>query len=406
MSTRILFLILLSFSFRSNAQDAKSILKESYSNCLTVKNGYYESDMKWKFMDSKDTTWQLQYKVYFKKIMNDPLYPIAFNFERFYHKTSYVDNTLYTGKEYVTYSLTDSSAKIMAKSRWINDLMSNNHKDIITFYGPLTNPDCSPLPADSDYSNRRIQFKFIDKVSLNNKSCYHVQMVKYPDYDSTQTVNTILSTYDFWINSDDMIPVKYSITSKLLQFTDTLTEYRSYSLEKYHLNDPQNLVPLQLSAIPAYCNIKDYVERKTIPLLKKGTSAPEFSLTSLQSEPFSLSKYKGQLVLIDFFFKSCYPCVQAIPGLESLLRKYKMKGLTIIGIDAVDKDKEALKHFVSISGISYPIFIDEGDVSHDYQVTSCPTLYLINKQGEIIFVENGFDESSGSELENIIKDHL
>lgn len=406
MSIRILFLILLSFPFRSNGQDAKKILKESYSKCLTVKNGYYETDMKWKFMDSKDTTWHLQYKVYFKKLKNDTLYPIAFNFERFYNNTSYVDTRLYTGKEYVTYSLKDSSAKIMAKSRWINDLISNSHNDLITFYGPLTNPDCSPLPVNNDYTNRRIQFKFIDKVLLNNKSCYHVQMIKYPDYDSTQTVNTIQSTYDFWINCDDMIPVKYSITSKLLQFTDTLSEYRSYSLEKYHLNDPQNLIPLQLSAIPAYCNIKDYVERKTTPLLKKGTSAPEFAITSLQSEPFSLSKYKGQLVLIDFFFKSCYPCMQAISRLESFLHKYKKKGLTIIGIDAVDKDKEALKHFVSISGINYPIFIDEENVSQDYQVTSCPTLYLINKEGKIIFVENGFDESSGSELEKIIKDNL
>jgi len=405
MINRILIIFFILISLKSQAQDAKEILKESYSKCLTINNGYYDMEMKMKFMSMKDTTWDIGYKFYFNKLKNDSLYPIAFNSERFHKGLYYIDNRLYTGKEFITYSKRDSMAKIMSKARWIKDLMDARRNDIITFYGPFINADCSPLPKSSDYSDRRFFFKFIAKESLNNYTCYHVQMTQYPEYDSTQKFYTIENKYDYWINAKDMIPVKYTESSKGVDYGDTSSAFVSYTLKRYDLNNAQNLMHLQLSAIPAYYNVQDYVSPKIAELLKD-TSAPGWTLKTMGSKNISLSDFKGQMVMLDFFYKDCPPCRKAIPLLQGLHEKYKSKGLNVMGIDPIDEEDSTLKSFISKAGITYPVLLDQNNVNKDYHVSGYPTLYLIDKKGHVIYAESGFDESAASKLEQLIKSNL
>lgn len=405
MINRAVFVLLILISLKSQAQDAKEILRKSYSKCLTVKNGYYDMEMKMIFGNSNDTTWDIGYKFYFNKLKNDSLYPIAFNSERFHKGLFYIDNRLYTGKELVTYSRNDSVAKIMSKARWIKDLKESSRNDIITFYKPFINADCDPLPKASDYTDGSHIFKFIAKESLNNFNCFHVQMIEYPKYDGTQKSYTIENKYDYWINTQDMIPVKYSASTKSIDYGDTSRGFASYTLKRYDLNNAQNLVPLQLSAIPAYCNIQDYVAPKIAELLTD-TIAPRWTLKTLDSKNISLSDYNGHLVLIDFFYKGCPPCRKAIPVLQSLLQKYKANGLNIIGIDPIDEETSVVKHFISEAGITYPVALDKKNVNKDYHVSVYPTLYIIDKKGNVIYADCGFDNSFEKKLDALIKSNL
>lgn len=405
MINRILLPALFLISLKSYGQDPKEILKKSYSKCLTIKNGFYDMEMKVTFGGNNDTTWDIGYKFYFNKLKNDSLYPIAFNSERFHKGFYYIDNRLYTGKELVTYSKIDSMAKIMSKARWINDLMDLRRNDIITFYGPFINADCKPLPIARDYSDGRHLFKFIAIESLNNYNCYHIQMAEYPMHDSTQKSYTIENKYDYWINTKDMIPVKYSESSKGIEYGDTSRCFSSYTLKKYDLNNAHNLMPLQLSAIPAYCNLQDYVAPKIAELLKD-TSAPGWTLKTLDSKNISLSDFKGQLVIIDFFYKDCPPCRKAIPILQSLHEKYKSMGLNVIGIDPIDEENSTLKSFISKAGITYQVLLDKNNVNIDYHVSGYPTLYLIDKKGNVMYAESGFNGSFASKLEELIKSNL
>jgi thiol-disulfide isomerase/thioredoxin len=183
-------------------------------------------------------------------------------------------------------------------------------------------------------------------------------MIEYPKYDSTQKSYTIENKYDYWINTQDMIPVKYSSSTKSIDYGDTSRGFASYTLKTYDLNNAQNLVPLQLSAIPAYCNIQDYVAPKIAELLTD-TIAPGWTLKTLDSKNISLSDFKGKLVLIDFFYKDCPPCRRAIPILQTLHEKYKSNGLNVIGIDPFDEESNVVKHFISETGITYPVVLDK-----------------------------------------------
>ena len=400
----LLFLI----SLVSYGQNVKQLLQHSYSKCRNIKSGYYEMEKKMKFMSLKDTTLDLQFKFYFKKLKNDSLYTVAFNSEML-HQGDYIRNDLYTGNEYITFCKMDSSAKIMSKAKWAKTIKERSRNDIFNFYLPFTSEDCTPLPKASDYNDKRHIFRFIAKERQNNMLSYHVQMIEYPKYDSTDMMHFIQTVYDYWINSKDMLPIKYSASSKILNSGDTLSEYSSYSLKKYNLNNQQskNSMPLQLSSIPAFCNVKDYVEIKNVELLSKDANAPMWALNSLEGKSVSLTDYKGKIVLIDFFYKDCYPCMKALPILQSFNEKYKRKGLAVVGIDPIDEENGGIKKFILKRGITYKILLDEKkDAAIKYNVSGYPTIYLIDKNGKIIYSNSGFDEALESKLEELIKSNL
>lgn len=390
----------------SNAQNPEQLLQASYAKCLTIKNGHYEMNMKWKFMNLKDTSWDLDYKFYFNKIKNDSIYPVAFNCERFVHG-NYLDNTLYTGNDFVTYSKTGKTASIMPKGKWSNKISDLSRNYTITFYMPFTSSNCAPLPSASDYTDGNHHFKLIGKVMVNDMNCYHIQEIEFPKFDSSDIDHTLKKKTDFWINSVDMIPVKYSTQSAVLEYGDTLSEYISRTLKKYDLNNDKNLEALQLSAIPSYCTISDYTEAKKLLLLAKNTSAPAWNLPTSEGKKISLSGYKGKLVLVDFFYKGCYSCMKAIPMLDSLFAEYKKEGLQVIGIDPEDSLNNDTKHFISVAGINYPVVLDEKQESiKNYHLSGFPTTYLIDKDGRVIDASVGFDESMKGKLEQLIKSNL
>jgi peroxiredoxin len=407
MTKIILFVGLLLMSLNSYTQNAKQILQRSYAKCLSVKSGYYEMEQEMKFMDSNDTTAYGRYKFYFRKTPDDSIYSLVFNSES-YFKGIYFGNVLYTGDDYVTYSKTDSSAQIMSVNKWAKVLRERSHNDIFKFYLPFTSEDCEPLPHDSDYIDNNHVFKFVAKEVQNNMLSYHVQVIEYPKFDSSDVLHTIRWISDFWVNTEDMVPIKYSASIKVLDGSDTLNEYSSYTLKKYNLYNGKSKIsmPLELSSIPAYCKIRDYLEAKKLPLLSSGISAPVWALTSINNKKISLKDYKGKVVLVDFFYRSCYPCLKALPVMQSLNEKYKNKGLAVIGIDPVDKANSDIGRFILHHGITYDVLLDQNEVAKQYNVSFYPTLYLIDKAGKIIYADSGFDEKLKDKLENLIKSNL
>jgi thioredoxin-related protein len=90
---------------------------------------------------------------------------------------------------------------------------------------------------------------------------------------------------------------------------------------------------------------------------------------------------------------------------EALYEKYKEKGLVIIGIDPYDKKEDGIEKFLSKRGVNYTVLLKGKDVAKDYHVSGYPTVYLIDKNGKILFSMAGY--SSGEDmLDGIIKRNL
>lgn len=340
----------------------------------------------------------------FQKTKNDSIYSSAFHYQMFSENENKRE-VLYTGDDFVSYSKKDSTGEIISKKLWAKDIKTYSHN--YKFYLPLINKESYPIPKDSAFIDNKHIFEFVGEENINGITCYHIRMNIIPENDSTEMMKTLRAENNYWINKQDFIPIQYSIAYDMAMNNDTMYQYEKNVLTKYDLNNLKDESELKLSSIPSFINLKDYKPYKAPELLPNDTIAPSWTLVSLKDKTVSLSDIKGKLVLIDFFYKSCYPCMLALPALQDLHERYNDKGLLVIGIDPYDtKEKDDIDNFLAKRGVTYTVLLGGKDVAKEYHVSAYPTMYLIDKNGKIILSQIGYGEGVEKELEEIITKNL
>nr|BCX00074.1 MAG: hypothetical protein KatS3mg041_0120 [Bacteroidota bacterium] len=121
--------------------------------------------------------------------------------------------------------------------------------------------------------------------------------------------------------------------------------------------------------------------------LSEGAQAPDFSATDMEGRTVSLTQFRGKVVLLDFWATWCQPCIEELPNLKAVWRKYRDKGLVIIGI-SLDEDIEAWKRFVRREQMDW-VHIGGGSgwedpVARQYRVQAIPATFLLDREGKII----------------------
>lgn len=113
--------------------------------------------------------------------------------------------------------------------------------------------------------------------------------------------------------------------------------------------------------------------------------APNFTLKDLNGFRFSLSDFRGRIVLLDFFATWCRPCKEEVPHLKSLTKTYPNSTLVLISIsvDAPFVDDSVVRAFVKEYGITWTVARDTDGVGYKYEVFEIPTLILVDQEGDI-----------------------
>jgi thiol-disulfide isomerase/thioredoxin len=121
-------------------------------------------------------------------------------------------------------------------------------------------------------------------------------------------------------------------------------------------------------------------------------------------ELVDFSNFKGNVVLLEFWFKFCGPCVRAVPGLNELYRKYKDNKFLLYGIEFMENfPKENLQEYVSKIKINYPVLYKGKKLAGKYSVGAAPTIMILDNKGNIVYLESGFDKEK---IESVIKENL
>jgi peroxiredoxin len=394
--------IFLFIFLNASAQDPIAIIKASTTKCKSIQSGYYELTRNMKYMSGLDTS-KSHHKCYFKKIKNDTLFSTMFQLKSVYPNDEF-SLVLYDGNDFVVAYSKDSSATIRSKTLWAAEIKSIRHN--YQFFTPFTRIEKSTLPNDSDLISPKTTLNFIGKESIDGSICYHVQLNKIPENDSLDEIRTFRIEQHYWISEADSIPLQYSIAYDMVMNNDSMYQYELVTLNKYELNNVVDEEIFKLSSLPDYIRVKDYVPYEEPEILANESKAPNWELYSLKDEKVSLKDLEGKLVLIDFFYKSCYYCMLALPGLEDLNQKYKDRGLRIIGINPFDEKDKGIVPFLEKRGVTYTVLLGGKEAAKEYHVSGYPTLYLIDKTGKIIHSQVGFTEELHNKLEQVIKDNL
>lgn len=114
----------------------------------------------------------------------------------------------------------------------------------------------------------------------------------------------------------------------------------------------------------------------------------------LNSQPLMMQNLRGKVVLIDFWTYSCINCIRTLPYLTAWDKRYRDKGLVIIGVHApefeFEKNVDNIKGALAKYGIEYPVALDNNLSTWEaFHNRFWPAHYLINKEGQIVYTHFG-----------------
>ena len=116
---------------------------------------------------------------------------------------------------------------------------------------------------------------------------------------------------------------------------------------------------------------------------KGAVKAKNFTLTDVNGKTITLESLKGKTVILNFWATWCPYCIEEMPDLQNLEKKYGKKGLAILTVNV--EDTETAKAFLEENGFTFRTAIDtDFNVSEMYEVEVLPTTFIINKEGTIV----------------------
>jgi cytochrome c biogenesis protein CcmG/thiol:disulfide interchange protein DsbE len=113
--------------------------------------------------------------------------------------------------------------------------------------------------------------------------------------------------------------------------------------------------------------------------------APGFRLARLDRPgKLSLASLRGRPVVLNFWASWCAPCREEAPLLDSVWRRYRERGLVVLGIDFSDVRRDA-RRFARENGMSYPLVYDgHGATLTDYGVVAAPETFFVARNGKLV----------------------
>jgi peroxiredoxin/Flp pilus assembly protein TadD len=131
--------------------------------------------------------------------------------------------------------------------------------------------------------------------------------------------------------------------------------------------------------------------------------APDFSFTSSEGEHITLEDLRGKVVLLDFWGTWCPPCVESVPELRNLHKRYsKEANFVIIGISS-DSDDAEWREFTVKNKMVWPQYRDQDrKILRAFGIRAFPTYILIDHEGIVRFSSIGAGWLRAANLEDAI----
>ncbi|MFA5104672.1 MAG: TlpA disulfide reductase family protein [Candidatus Margulisiibacteriota bacterium] len=120
-------------------------------------------------------------------------------------------------------------------------------------------------------------------------------------------------------------------------------------------------------------------------LLSDKTKYTDFYLNDLDGIYTRLSEYKGKVIFLNFFATWCPPCRNEMPSMQKLHETLKGPNFEMIAVSVDRGGMERVKDFIEKNGYTFKVLLDsDGSAARKYSVSSIPSTFIIDKNGNIV----------------------
>lgn len=155
--------------------------------------------------------------------------------------------------------------------------------------------------------------------------------------------------------------------------------------------------PLKVAVVGLLLSLLGYATAVAQPL-KKGQDFPSFSEKDLLTgQAIELAKFRGKVVLVDFWATWCSPCVKEVPNIKKAYEKYHKDGFEVISV-SLDKDVEKCKTFIKDRKMDWHHICDgksfKAKLAEKHGISAIPVAVIVDKAGKILTVDARGEEFS------------
>jgi peroxiredoxin/outer membrane lipoprotein-sorting protein len=238
-----------------------------------------------------------------------------------------------------------------------------------------------------------VRSRGVEKVG--DTECNKIEIVSFDEHRWT-----------FWLAKTDRLPRKVEYRFRV--------DWVKNAYEQVHIEEWSDVklnaeMPVSLFVWQPPKDWREWRFRKTREkMLKPGTMAPDFTLASADGKPIQLSDYRGRPVWLCFWAATPWPNVAPdgklrqrpdLQRIQKIYAQYKDSGLIVLGYNASDNAKAALKT-MQANGVTFPTILDTSATakqirSQEYKISGFNAKdYVIDRTGKIVAALNepSFDD--------------
>ena len=140
-------------------------------------------------------------------------------------------------------------------------------------------------------------------------------------------------------------------------------------------------------------------------LIKIGEIAPKFELPTANGSTVKLSDYKGKVVILDFWYIGCKPCVKSYKIIQEIKQEFGDDKFVVIGMNKFNRKRKVRRYINKGKYNDIVTFCSRG-VSSDYKVKYYPSIYVVDQKGKIVFANAGLSVSFKEDLKLCLNKYI
>lgn len=140
--------------------------------------------------------------------------------------------------------------------------------------------------------------------------------------------------------------------------------------------------------------------------VESARAAPDFVLKSVSGENIRLSEYRGRIVMVSFWASWCGDCRNQLRALQALQNRYAGAGVELLAV-SLDTARRQAADAADALELATPVLLDpDGAVGRLYEVDRMPYAVLVDREGQIRHIDEGFGRNSAADYLAQIKNLL